>query len=425
MGTLLLRSGRVIDPASGRDEVTNVLVENGRIAGIGAEFTQADEVLDVSGKIVTPGLIDLQAELREPGLEEDETIETGAAAALAGGFTSIAALPSTEPPIDTQAGVNFISQKAAAADHCNVLVVACVSRNRAGVELAEMGSLAEAGAVAYSDADRSIANSELFRRALEYSRMFDRPILHHPEVVELSQAGIMHEGDVSLVLGLKGMPAEAEDVMTSRDLRLAESTGGRLHLMNISSAGSVELIRRAKERGVRVTASISPFHFSLLDEELRTFNPNCKLNPPLRSREHVEACQEALAKDVIDAIASAHSPRAPEKKMRELDQAPFGGSSLETTLAAVITYLIRADKLTWLQAIAKMTTGPATILGIDKGQLAVGKDADITVIDPEFRWVVSGSRFRSKSANTPYEGREFVGRADTVIVGGRVKYRAS
>jgi dihydroorotase len=424
MTTLLLRQGRVIDPASGRDEVTNILIENGRIAGIGPEFTQADEILDVLGKIVTPGLIDLHAELREPGLEEDETIETGTAAALAGGFTSIAVMPSTDPPIDTQAGVNFISQKAASADNCNVFVIGCVSRNRAGVELAEMGSLAEAGAVAYSDADKAIANSELFRRALEYSGMFSRPILHHPEVIELSQGGIMHEGDISLVLGLKGMPAEAEDVMTSRDLRLAESTGGRLHLMNISTAGSVELIRLAKDRGVRVTAAVSPYHFSLNDDELRTFNPNCKLNPPLRSREHVDACQAGLADNAIDVIASSHSPRAPEKKMRELDQAPFGGSSLETTLPAVITYLVRPGKLTWLQALAKLTTGPASVLGIDKGQIAVGKEADITVIDPDFRWVVSGSRFRSKSGNTPYEGREFVGRADTVIVGGKLKYTA-
>lgn len=422
MSTLLLRQGRVIDPASGRDEVTNILIENGRVVGIGSEFTDADQVLDVSGKIVAPGLIDLHADLREPGLEEDETIETGAAAALAGGFTSIAVMPSTEPPIDTQAGVNFISQKAAAAGHCNVYVIGCVSRNRAGTELAEMGSLSEAGAVGFSDADKAIANSELFRRALEYSSMFNRPILHHPEVIELSQGGIMHEGDLSMILGLKGMPAEAEDVMTSRDLRLAESTGGRLHLMNISSAGSVELIRRAKKQGVRVTAAVSPFNFSLIDEELRTFNPNCKLNPPLRSKEHVEACQAGLADDAIDVIASSHSPRAPEKKMRELDQAPFGGSSLETTLPAVITYLIRPGRLTWMQAIAKLTTGPASVLGIDKGQIALGKDADITVIDPDCRWVVSGSRFRSKSGNTPYEGREFVGRADTVIVGGKVKH---
>lgn len=425
MASLLLRQGRVIDPASQRDEITNVLIEDGRITGIGEQFTHADQILDVAGKIVAPGLIDLHVELREPGLEEDETIESGTAAALAGGYTSIAVMPSTDPPIDTQAGVNFISQKAAAADHCNVFVIGCVSRNRAGVELAEMGSLAEAGAVGYSDADKAIANSELFRRALEYSGMFSRPILHHPEVIELSQGGIMHEGDISLVLGLKGMPAEAEDVMTSRDLRLAESTGGRLHLMNISTAGSVELIRLAKERGVHVTAAVSPYHFSLGDDELRTFNPNCKLNPPLRSQDHISACQEGLAGDVIDVIASAHSPRAPEKKMRELDQAPFGGSSLETTLSAVITYLVRTEKLSWMKAIEKMTIGPANILGIDKGQIAVGKDADITVIDPEFRWVVSGSRFRSKSGNTPYEGREFVGRADTVIVAGKIKHVAA
>ncbi len=254
---LLITNGRVICPASGVDRVTNLLIEGGKIAALDAQSRGDERVLDATGKIVSPGLIDMHVQLREPGCEEDETIESGTAAALAGGFTSIACIPCTDPPLDTQAGVEFVHQKAMRAKNCHVFVLACVSKNREGKELAEIGSLVEGGAVGFTDAERPIHNSELLRRALEYCLMFDKPILNHPEVLELSQGGIMHEGRTSMVLGLPGMPADAEDVMTSRDLRLAESTRGRLHLMNISSGGSVEMIRRAKARGVKVTAVIA------------------------------------------------------------------------------------------------------------------------------------------------------------------------
>ncbi len=424
MSTTLIRGGHVIDPSQNMDRVTSVLVRDGRIAGYDVSPNGQDEIIDAAGKIVAPGLIDTNVQLREPGCEEDETIDTGTAAAVAGGFTSIACLPNTDPPLDTQAGVEFVQHKAARARNCNVYVIACVSKNRDGNELAEIGSLVEAGAVGFSDADRPIHNPELLRRALEYCLMFDKPILNHPEVPELSRGGVMHEGLTSLVLGLTGMPAEAEDVMTGRDIRLSEATGGRLHLLNISSSGSVELLRRAKARGVRVTAGICPQHFSLTDELLRTFDANCKTNPPLRSQDHVDTCISALKDGTIDVICSGHAPRASEKKMQELDQAPFGMVNLETTLALVVTKLIEPGHLDWSTALSKLTVNPARILKLDRGTLQLGAVADITIIDPAARWTVRPDRFRSKSSNTPLSGWELKGRATQVIIGGQPKLAA-
>lgn len=423
MPSLLIKNGRVVDPSQQLDKLTNILVESGHIVSCEAPEAGYDEVIDATGKIVTPGLVDVHTELREPGCEEDETIESGTAAALAGGYTSVACIPNTEPPIDTQAGVEFVRQKAARAKNCNVFVLACVSKNREGDELAEIGSLVESGAVGFTDAERPIHSPELMRRALEYCLMFNVPILNHPEVLDLSHDGIMHEGHTSMVLGLKGMPADAEDVMTARDLRLAEYTGGRLHLMNISSAGSVELIRRYKARDVEVTAEVCPAHFCLTDETLRTFDPNCKTNPPLRSRHHVDACIAGLVDGTIDIIASCHAPRASEKKLQELDRAPFGMVQLETTLALVNTYLIRAGHLDWPTAIAKMTVHPAQALNLSKGTLKVGSEADITIIDPDVQWTVSPSEFCSRSGNTPFAGQTLQGRAIRVLVGGETRYQ--
>ena len=420
MSKLLIQGGRVIDPSQRMDRVTNVLVEDGRIAAFDVPRDAAARLVDASGKIVTPGLVDMHVHLREPGDEEDETIASGAAAALAGGFTSVACAADTDPPIDSRAAVEFVRHQASLAGRANVLVVACVSKNREGKELAEIGQLVEAGAVAFSDNDAAIHDSELMRRAFEYCLMFDKPLLSHAEVRELTQGGLMHEGLVSLVLGLPGMPAEAEDVMTSRDISLAEATGGRVHLLSVSSAGSLDMVRRAKTRGVRVTAGVAPHHFTLTDERLRTFNSNYKTNPPLRGQPHVEACVAALADGTIDVISSGHAPHSVEKKMRELSEAPFGVVGLETTLALVITQLISPGHLDWPAAVAKMTINPARILGIDKGTLAVGADADVTVIDPEARWTVDPANFVSKSRNTPFAGMTLQGRADTVILGGRV-----
>ncbi len=420
---ILLEGGRVIDPSQGLDRITSVLVDQGRIAAYDAIASGDEVVIDASGKIVSPGLIDMHVHLREPGREEDETILTGTSAAVAGGFTSIACIPNTEPPVDTQASVEFIQHQAVRADQCNVYVVACVSKNREGKELAELGQLIQAGAVAFSDDGSPVYDAELMRRALEYCCMFDKPILNHAEVRELTQGGVMHEGLMSLVLGLPGMPAVAEDVMTGRDIALADATGGRIHIMHVSSAGSVDLIRRAKGRGVRVTTEVCPHHFTLTDESLRSFDSNYKMSPPLRGQEHVDACIAGLRDGTIDVICTDHAPHALEKKMRELDQAPFGIVGLETALGLVVTRLIEPGHLDWPTALAKMTINPARILGINKGTLKIGADADITVIDPEARWTVNPARFRSKSTNTPFAGWNLQGRADTVIVGGRIKFQ--
>jgi dihydroorotase len=419
MSRIIITHGRVIDPSQSLDRTTNVLIEDGRVAAFDAAPGRNDEVIDAKDLIVAPGLVDIHTQLREPGCEEDETIETGTAAAIAGGYTSIACIAETEPPIDTPAGVEFVRQKAARANRCHVFVIACVSKNREGKELAEIGSLVEAGAVGFSDASLPIYNTDLLRRALEYCLMFNRPILNHPEVLDLSRGGVMHEGRTSMVLGLGGMPAEAEDVMVSRDLRLAESTGGRLHLMNISTAGSIELIRRVKRRGVGITAEVAAINFTLTDESLRSFDSHCKLNPPLRSAADVEACIAGLADGTIDVIASCHAPRASEKKMQDLDLAPFGMVSLETTLPLVITKLIEPGHLDWPSALAKLTINPARVLGLNKGTLAIGADADVTIIDPRAEWTVEPSKFRSKSSNTPLAGMKLRGKAVQVLVGGR------
>jgi dihydroorotase len=423
MSSILIQNGRVIDPSQGMDRITNLLLADGRIAAYDVTPSGQETVIDATDKIVAPGLIDMHVHLREPGFEEDETIETGTAAAVAGGFTSVACIPNTDPPIDTQGSVEFIRDRAARANHCNVLVIACVSKNREGKELSEIGQLVEAGAVAFSDDGAPVCDAELMRRAFEYCLMFDKPVLNHAEIRELTLNGVMHEGLTSLILGLSGIPAAAEDVMTSRDIALAEATGGRLHIMHVSTTNSVDAIRRAKSRDVRVTAEATPHHFTLTDECLRSFDSNFKMSPPLRGREHVEAIIAGLVDGTIDVIASDHAPHAKEKKIQELDQAPFGIVGLETSLGLVVTKLIEPGHLDWPTAIRKMSLNPARILGVNKGTLQLGADADVTIIDPKARWTVDPTQFRSKSVNTPFAGWELIGRADTVIVGGRVKFR--
>jgi len=426
MARILIRGGRIVDPSQEIDRTGDLLLRDGKVVGIDVDVMPADvdETIDATGLIVTPGLIDMHVHLREPGREEDETIATGTASAVAGGFASIACIPNTNPPIDTQATVEFIQHQAVRADNCNVFVVACVSKNREGKELAEIGQLVAAGAVAFSDDGAPVYDAELMRRALEYCSMFDKPILNHEEVLELTRGGaVMHEGLVSTILGLPGMPSAAEDVMVGRDIALAEATGGRVHVMHISTAGAVELVRRAKRRGVPVTTEVCPHHFTLTDECLRTFDSNYKMSPPLRSRDDVEACLDGLIDDTIEVICTDHAPHALEKKMQELDVAPFGIVGLETCLPLVITHLVIPGHLTWPQAIRKMTINPARILGVDKGTLRPGADADVTIIDPELNWTVDPQQFKSKSKNSPYGGHELTGRAVVTIVGGRVKYQ--
>ena len=423
MSTILIQNGRVIDPSQQMDRVANLLIADGRITTYDAEPNDQDTVIDASGKIVSPGLIDMHVHLREPGREEDETIATGTAAALAGGFTSIACIPNTEPPIDSQGVVEFIRGQAARADNCNVFVVACVSKNREGKELAEIGQLVEAGAVAFTDDGSPITSPELMRRAFEYCLMFDKAVMNHAEIRELTEHAVMHEGLTSLILGLSGMPVAAEDVMVSRDIALAEATGGRYHLMHVSTGNSVDAVRRAKRRGVRVTTEVTPHHFTLTDECLRSFDSNFKMSPPLRGAGHVKGCIDGLIDGTIDAIASDHAPHAQEKKMQELDRAPFGIVGLETSLGLVITRLIEPGHLDWPAALARMTCNPARILHLPKGTLQIGADADVTIIDPNVRWTVDPAEFHSKSTNTPFAGWELTGRAEVVIVGGRVKFR--
>ena len=431
MASLLIRGGRVVDPSQSLDRVDDLLIRDGRVVAIGSATigqlaggaVVADEVLDATGLIVTPGLVDMHVHLREPGREEDETIETGTAAAIAGGFTSVACIPNTEPPLDTQGGVEFIHQKAARADACNVFVVACASRERQGRELADIGQLVEAGAVAFSDDGSPVYDAELMRRVFEYCRMFDKPFLAHEEVLELTAGGVMHEGLVSMVLGLKGMPAAGEEVMIGRDIALAEVTGGRLHVMHLSTAGGVELVRRAKERGIAVTSEATPHHFTITDECLRRFDSNYKMSPPLRTTADVEAILAGLADGTIDCIATDHAPHALEKKMLELDRAPFGILGLETAVGLSVTRLVVPGRLDWSRLVEAMSTLPAKILGINRGTLAVGAIADVTLIDPAMTWEVDASTFRSKSVNTPFHGWQLTGRAVATIVGGRIKYR--
>ncbi|MGN6133652.1 MAG: dihydroorotase [Aureliella sp.] len=421
----LIEHGRIVDPSQQLDKVGRLLLLDGKVAAIDPtdgdvpEFAQR---VDARGCIVAPGMVDLGAELREPGIEEDETISSGAMAALAGGFTSIACHANTDPPIDSAAAVEFVRQKAARADRCRVHVIGCVSKGRAGEELAEIGSLVEAGAVALSDAPRPIENTALLRRALEYCLMFDRPILDRPEILSLTRGGVMHEGLTQLVLGLAPIPAEAEDLATARDLRLLEATGGRLHLSSVSTAGSVELLRRSKARGVGVTAGACIANLCFDDENLRTFDANFKVNPPLRGQTHIEACLEAIADGTLDLISSGHQPRSLEKKMQELDNVPFGMTALDTTVGLLVSHLIRPGRIGWSRAIECLSTNPAGVIGIDAGTLQIGRPADVTLIDPEQTWLVEPSALRSRSRNTPLLGRELTGRAIMTWVGGQRKY---
>lgn len=421
----LIEHGRVVAPRDGLDREGRILIHDGAIAAIDPsddDLPPQVQRIDARDCIVAPGLVDLAAEFCEPGREEDETIETGTLAAVAGGYTTVACAANTDPPIDTASTVEYVRQKAARADRCRVYVIGCVSKGRLGEELAEIGSLVEAGAIALSDTPRPLSNTALLRRALEYCLMFDRPILDRPEVTSLTRGGVMHEGMTQMVLALSPMPAEAEDLATSRDLRLLETTGGRLHLSSISTAGSVELVRRSKARGTVVTTGVRIGNLCYTDEMLRTFDSSYKVNPPLRDREHLEACLGALEDGTIDVITSGHQPKSLEKKMQELDAAPFGMTALDTALAQVITHLIRPGKLSWKRAIECLSCAPADVIGVPAGRLAVGSPADVVVIDPRRQWTVEVAALHSRSRNTPLLGTEMFGRAAHVWVGGKKKW---
>ena len=420
--TIQIAGGRIIDPSRDSDEIGDLWISRGHVLPTGASYEEAEIVIDARGLIVCPGLIDVHVHLREPGNEEDETIATGAAAALAGGVTSVACMPNTNPPIDSQAAAEFVVLQGQRARQANVYPVGAVSKGRKGEELATLGQLVAGGAVAFTDDGAPVASAALMRRALEYSKMFDRVIMQHCQVPELTVGGVMNEGFESMRLGLAGMPDAAEDIMVARDIRLAEITRGRLHIQHISTARSVELVREGKRRGVKVTAEACPHHFTLTDERLRTFDSNYKMNPPLRTWSDVEAVVGGLKDGTIEILATDHAPHAPEKKMRELDLAPFGVIGLETLVPIVATHLVDPGHLSWPEAIRKLTINPAQLLGIPKGTLKPGADADVTLIDPTARWTIDPSQFRSRSRNCPFAGWEVRGRAHTVIVCGEVRY---
>lgn len=424
----LIENGRIIDPSNGIDRIGRLLIVDGKIASIDpldGDIPSNIDRIDASGCVVAPGLVDLGTEFGEPGREEDETIASGTLSALAGGFTGIALSSNTEPPIDTAASVEFIKQKGARADNCRLYPLGCVSKSRHGEALAEIGSLVEAGAVGLYDGPSPIENTGLLRRALEYCSMFDRVILDHPEIASLSRGGVMHEGLEQLRLGLSPIPAEAEDLATSRDLRLIEATGGRLHLTSISTQGSVDLCRRAKSRNIHFTAGIFVANLHLTDEALREFDTNCKVNPPLRSREHVDGCIQGLQDGTIDIISSGHKPSSLEKKMVEITVAPFGMIALETTLSQVITYLVRPGLLSISDAIAKLSTNPSQLLGLGSGSLSVGSPADVIIFHPEETWQVDTSKFKSKSYNTPLNDMTLHGVVRKTLVDGRIKYSSN
>ena len=423
MSTLLLRQGRLIDPSQQRDGVGDLLIRDGKICEIAGEIGPVDEEIDCQGLIIAPGLIDLHVAVRDPGFEEDETTATATAAALAGGFTAIASLPDTNPPIDNSAAAEYVVLQAARARHCKVYPLGAVTRDCAGQELADLGQLSRAGAVGFSDAKSPIESAEIMRRALQYARMFDRPIFSHPVEAKLSAEGVMHEGPVSTLLGLRGIPAAAEEIIASRDVALAELTGGHVHLMSISTKHALDHIRRAKRNGLRVTCDVTPHHLSLTDACLEGYSSAYKVNPPLRSQEHVDALIAGLKDDSIDAISSDHRPWAAEKKDVELDRAPSGIVGLETLLPICVGTLVDAGHLSWLQFLGKLTIGPASILGLPGGTLQVGRPADVTMIDPALKWTIDPRQFASKSQNTPFAGREVRGRVRWTIVDGDIRYR--
>jgi dihydroorotase len=424
MTTILrIAGGRVIDPSQGLDQVTDLWLRGDRVVGVGPQpDLRADRTLDATGKIVCPGLIDMHVHLREPGREEDETIATGTAAALAGGVTSVACMPNTEPALDRKEAAEFVYLQAQRAGHANVFPVGAITKGREGKELAEIGGLVEGGAVAFTDDGSPVVSAEVMRRAMEYCRMFDRAVLSHSEDLDLSKGGVMNEGYESMRLGLRGIPAAAEEVMVYREIALAELTGARVHILHVSTAGSVELIRRGKKRGVRVTGEACPHHFTLTDESLRSFDSNYKMAPPLRTKADVEAILGGLRDGTLEVIATDHAPHAPEKKARELDQAPNGIIGLETLLPVCVKALIEPGHLGWPQLVEKLTVNPARVLSIDRGTLRPGAAADVTVIDPNAEWTVDPNEFRSKSRNCPFAGWKVRGWAEAVLVGGAVKF---
>ena len=421
---LLIQGGRVIDPATGVDREADVLLAEGRIAAIDASISPGGRhrVIDARNLLVAPGLVDMHVHLRDPGQTHKEDIASGTAAAVQGGFSAVACMPNTIPPIDHPTVVEYIQRRATSTGACRVLPIATITKGRLGEELAPIPTLAASGAVALSDDGDAVKDAGLLRRAMSYARQVGLPVIEHSEDATLSNGGAMHEGMWSVVLGLRGIPSVSEEAIVARDIVLAEDTGARLHVAHVSTAGSVALIREAKRRGVGVTAEVTPHHLLLTDEAVGGYNTDAKMNPPLRGQADRAVLVEGLLDGTIDAIATDHAPHTPEEKRVEFDSAPFGVVGLETALSVLLTRLVRPGLLSLGEVLRRLSTTPAAILGLAGGRLEIDAPADLVLIDLDRRWTVDPAVFASKSRNTPFAGWELQGKAVMTIVGGEIKY---
>ena len=417
---IIIKNGRIIDHSQGIDKKGDLLTCNGRIAGI--KNTPPDyDTFNAEGMIVCPGFIDLHCHLRQPGYEDKETIESGGRAAAAGGFTTVCCMPNTIPPLDNRASIEYIFKTAAEVSPVRVLPIGCISKGREGKGLAEMGELADAGAIGYSDDGDSVMDSNLLLKAMRYSLIFGLPVIEHCEDKSLSQGGQVNEGIVATRLGLQGIPSAAEEAIISRDISLAEESGARLHIAHVSTKGGVELIRRAKEKGIIITAEVTPHHLTLTEEFVLGYNTNAKVNPPLRTEEDIEALIEGLKDGTIDAIATDHAPHTDNDKRCEFAMAPFGISGLETALGSLIG-LVHNGRIDLNLLVSKLTIEPAKILGKELGTLKEGASADITIFNPDEEWTVDSGKFLSKGKNTPLNGKKLKGKVKATIMGGKLVY---
>lgn len=418
-----IKGGEIIDPVGGFVGVGDLLIEDGKVIGVGSELPVENcQIHDAPGKMVFPGLIDLHTHLREPGREDEETIVSGSKAAVKGGFTGIACMANTDPVIDNAPLVEFVKKQAQSAGFAKVYPVGAITKGLKGQELAEMGAMAHAGAVAFSDDGKSVVNAAVFREALEYSTQFGLPLLLHEEDPDLAGNGVMHEGYWSTVLGLPGIPSVAEETMIARDILLAEYTGARVHFCHLSTAGGVRLIREAKQRGLKVSAEVTPHHFSLSDQLLQSYNPNLRVSPPLRGASDLSALKEGLKDDTIDVIATDHAPHSLEEKHREFSLAPTGMIGLETALAVAWSELVLKGVLTKEKLVLKMSAKPAEIIGVSGGSLKTGIPADVIIFDPNREWTVTEADLVSKSKNSPFLGVKLTGKVETVWVNGILKF---
>jgi dihydroorotase len=421
---LLIRNGRVIDPANGIDKKCDVLIADGKIASVGSAKKAVQTIIDAEGKLVTPGLIDIHVHFREPGDEEEETIASGSMAAVAAGFTSVVCMPNTNPVIENETDIEYVHRKARQARKTHVYTMGAITKGLQGIELAEMGFMAEAGAVGFTDDGRGVQDPAVMLRALKYAAMFDLFIAQHCQDDAIAGNGVMNSGYYSTILGLPGLDPLAEEAMLWRDIQLVKKTKVRYHAQHISTAGSVELIRQAKKDSLPITCETTPHHLLLTEECCAEYDTNYKVNPPLRSAEDVEAVKQAVAEGLIDALATDHAPHLQSEKELEFLTAPFGIASLECALSLYIKALIEPGILDWPGLVRLMTVNPAKIIGVDKGTLSVSKQADVTIIDPQAEYKIDTNTFHSKSRNCPYHGWTVKGKVEKTIVGGEIRFEA-